>query len=593
MKKQILIVLSVITGLLAACSTANFAYYDDIYTSTSEKAMQKAAPNAAQTPAPTAPDGTTLVADSIIYETDENGNLLRTLTYYPGSSEPVITNYTEVADSTTGAAAGSYGYNPDDYYDYSYSSRLRRFHTDVSLGFGYYDPYFTNMYWYDYYPASWGISIYMGYNWWWPNYYYRPYYYSPYWYDYGFRYGWGWYGPYYPCACCNPWYHPHHHGYEPINYYHNHRDPNHAYYYGHRNNIGPSVGNGDRGELPNGRGNPGFGQGNTETNNHYSVTSSPVAFNQRYDNIVAGTTGAGSANHNVGSTNQSARVSNAKIEKPGVSDNPASSIKPVNGNTQPTNNRMPEKPVNSSVSNRTNDTYKTDVKPASPATSTTPASPATPTATRPSATTTTTTTVTRPSATTSATPTTTRPATTGSTTTVTQPAASASSQPTRTVTRTVVTPSSVNTRPATTSGGHPTTTTRPASSRSYPSGNYNSRPSSSSTARPSSSPSSNSGSYNRPSSSSPSSSRPSSSSSSRSNYSSPSSSNRPSSSSTSSSRSSYSSPSRSSSTSSSRSSYSSGSSRSSSGSYGGGGRSGGGYSGGGGHSSGGHSGGRR
>jgi len=593
MKKQILIVLSVITGLLAACSTANFAYYDDIYTSTSEKAVQKAAPNAAQTPAPTAPDGTTLVADSIIYETDENGNLLRTLTYYPGSSEPVITNYTEVADSTTGAAAGSYGYNPDDYYDYSYSSRLRRFHTDVSLGFGYYDPYFTNMYWYDYYPASWGISIYMGYNWWWPNYYYRPYYYSPYWYDYGFRYGWGWYGPYYPCACCNPWYHPHHHGYEPINYYHNHRDPNHAYYYGHRNNIGPSVGNGDRGELPNGRGNPGFGQGNTETNNHYSVTTSPVAFNQRYDNIVSGTTGAGSANHNVGSTNQSARVSNAKIEKPGVSDNPASSIKPVNGNTQPTNNRMPEKPVNSSVSNRTNDTYKTDVKPASPATSTTPASPATPTATRPSATTTTTTTVTRPSATTSATPTTTRPATTGSTTTVTQPAASASSQPTRTVTRTVVTPSSVNTRPATTSGGHPTTTTRPASSRSYPSGNYNSRPSSSSTARPSSSPSSNSGSYNRPPSSSPSSSRPSSSSSSRSNYSSPSSSNRPSSSSTSSSRSSYSSPSRSSSTSSSRSSYSSGSSRSSSGSYGGGGRSGGGYSGGGGHSSGGHSGGRR
>lgn len=298
MKKQILIVLSVITGLLAACSTANFAYYDDIYTSTSEKTVQKAAPSAAQTPAPTAPDGTTLVADSIIYETDENGNLLRTLTYYPGSSEPVVTNYTEVADSTTGAAAGSYGYNPDDYYDYSYSSRLRRFHTDVSLGFGYYDPYFTNMYWYDYYPASWGISIYMGYNWWWPNYYYRPYYYSPYWYDYGFRYGWGWYGPYYPCACCNPWYHPHHHGYEPINYYHNHRDPNHAYYYGHRNNIGPSVGNGDRGELPNGRGNPGFGQGNTETNNHYSVTSSPVAFNQRYDNIVAGTTGAGSSNHN-------------------------------------------------------------------------------------------------------------------------------------------------------------------------------------------------------------------------------------------------------------------------------------------------------
>lgn len=568
MKKQFFIVLSVITGLLAACSTANFAYYDDIYTSTGEKAVQNAVPRAAQTSAATAPDGTTMQADSIIYETDENGNLLRTLTYYPGSSEPVITYYTEVADSAA-AAAASNGYNPDDYYDYCYSSRLRRFHTGVSLGFGYYDPFFTNVYWYDNCPASWGISIYMGYNWWWPNYCYRPYYYGPYWYDCGFRYGWGWYRPY-PYYAWDPYYPGPHgphgpHGPAPIDYYHNHHDPNHAYYHGHRNNIGPSVGNGDRGKLPEGRDNGGIGgggvgYGNGETNNHYSVTSSPVAFNQRYDNIVAGTTGTGSANHNGGSTNQSTQINDANTNKLNHSYDPSNTLKPVNGNSQPTSNRVPEKPVNSSNMDRPTSAARTD---ATPATATT---------------------------------TITRPAATGATTT-SRPAASATSQPTRTVTRTVVTPSSVNTRPVTTSGNRPAATTRPSSSTYYPSGTYNSRPSSSSTTRPSSSaPSNNRGSsYSRPSSSSTPSSR--------SNYNTPSSNSRPSSSSSSSSRPSYNSRSSSSSSSSSRSSYSSpssssrssyssGSSRSSSGSYSGGGRSGGGFSGGG-RSGGGHSGGRR
>ena len=206
MKKQILIVLSAVTCLLAACSTANFAYYDDIYTSSSgEKKAKTGTPTAA-----TANVNATVEADSIIYETDENGNLLRTLTYYPGSSASVVTTYMEVVDSngtaTSAAIGGSSGgstYDPDDYYDYSYTSRLRRFHTDVYVGWGYYDPYFTNLYWYDYCPASWGLSIYLGYNWWWPGYYYRPYYYGPCWYSCGFNYGWGWYRPYY-----DPWYHP-------------------------------------------------------------------------------------------------------------------------------------------------------------------------------------------------------------------------------------------------------------------------------------------------------------------------------------------------------------------------------------------------
>ena len=106
MKKQFLIVLSVVTGLLAACSTTNFAYYDDIYTSSGEKAVPTVVPKSAQSAAPTAAATATPTteADSIIYETDENGNLLRTLTYYPGSTEPVITTYMEVADGETEAA---------------------------------------------------------------------------------------------------------------------------------------------------------------------------------------------------------------------------------------------------------------------------------------------------------------------------------------------------------------------------------------------------------------------------------------------------------------------------------------------------------
>ena len=284
MKKQFLILASAIICLLAACSTANFAYYDDIYSSSGEK---KAA-TVKTTPAQSVAKNATVEADSIIYETDENGNLLRTLTYYPGSTEPVVTTYMEVVDEAEAApvysSGASYSYDPDDYYDYAYSSRIRRFHNNYYTGWGYYDPYFTNMYWYDYYPSSWGMSIYMGYNWWWPSYYYRPYYYSPCWYDYGFHYGWGWNYPYHSWAYYDPYYHHHHHhyGYDPIDYYHNHHDQNHTYYYGHRNNIGPSVGNGGggRGERPEGYGTNGMagGYGNGETNNYYSVTSSPVSF---------------------------------------------------------------------------------------------------------------------------------------------------------------------------------------------------------------------------------------------------------------------------------------------------------------------------
>jgi hypothetical protein len=46
-------------------------------------------------------------------------------------------------------------------YDYYYSSRINRFHRSFAA-FDYYSPLFTDLYWYNYRPFSWGLSIYGG-----------------------------------------------------------------------------------------------------------------------------------------------------------------------------------------------------------------------------------------------------------------------------------------------------------------------------------------------------------------------------------------------------------------------------------------------
>ena len=51
----------------------------------------------------------------------------------------------------------------EDCYDYYYTSRLRRFHSP-HLGFGYYNNYYTNSFWYSNNPYNLGVSIYYGYN---------------------------------------------------------------------------------------------------------------------------------------------------------------------------------------------------------------------------------------------------------------------------------------------------------------------------------------------------------------------------------------------------------------------------------------------
>lgn len=86
-------------------------------------------------------------------------------------------------------------YSHDDYYDYQYTSRIRRFN-NPNYGYNYYHSYYTNMYWYDYNPYSWGVSVYMTYPWWYRS-YYRPYWYNNYYSYYGWNSPYHYYRPYY------------------------------------------------------------------------------------------------------------------------------------------------------------------------------------------------------------------------------------------------------------------------------------------------------------------------------------------------------------------------------------------------------------
>ena len=100
-----------------------------------------------------------------------------------------------------------------DDYDYYFSSRINRFHRSYSA-FNYYAPVFTDTYWYNYQPFSWGISIYggggfgIGYSYNYPVY------------NYGYGYNNGWYDPYYGSS--------YYWGYDPF-YYNNWYTPGYKY----------------------------------------------------------------------------------------------------------------------------------------------------------------------------------------------------------------------------------------------------------------------------------------------------------------------------------------------------------------------------
>lgn len=130
-----------------------------------------------------------------------------------------------------------FGYYDD--YDYYYASRIRRFHNPGYM-FDFYDPYYTEMYYYD--PFSYGgyyspgVSIYLSFgNPYRPWRYYHRYnhYYS--FYSYNYYNTWcnpwfynSWYDPWY--GGYNNWYYPSYYNY---NYYNNYYGGWYGGYYGH------------------------------------------------------------------------------------------------------------------------------------------------------------------------------------------------------------------------------------------------------------------------------------------------------------------------------------------------------------------------
>ena len=97
-------------------------------------------------------------------------------------NETIIEDTIKVANHTS-----------NDYYDYSYSSRIRRFHRPM-YNSGYYEGLYTDYFFYNNDPFYCGTSIYYGYNWnspYYSYYSYSPFYpnhYSPYYYGNYFSY---------------------------------------------------------------------------------------------------------------------------------------------------------------------------------------------------------------------------------------------------------------------------------------------------------------------------------------------------------------------------------------------------------------------
>jgi hypothetical protein len=81
-----------------------------------------------------------------------------------------------VLDSTSSSVARcfidnddiNYHFDMDDYYDFQYASRMRRFYRPMNR-WGYFDPFYTNIFWYDPNPLFFGNSIYSTYAFWNPH----------------------------------------------------------------------------------------------------------------------------------------------------------------------------------------------------------------------------------------------------------------------------------------------------------------------------------------------------------------------------------------------------------------------------------------
>ena len=217
--KTITIILTSTAFILASCGSAGYTTYsgyDDVYYNPAE-AQPAVTANAPVTPqAVTATKAITQEEDTINY--DELSDYERYRLEMEGElsnkgyeseedetvyQEEQYVNGNESREQEQVIINNNYYYDTDDYY---YSSRIRRF-SGSHYGWDYYDPYYTNMYFYNGSPYHYGLSMSWGY----PSYYSG--YYRPYWrYNTYYPYSYGWGSPYYSS------YYPYYGGYHNYGY---------------------------------------------------------------------------------------------------------------------------------------------------------------------------------------------------------------------------------------------------------------------------------------------------------------------------------------------------------------------------------------
>lgn len=169
-------------------------------------------------------------------------------------------------------------YQSDDYYDFSYSSRIRRFHRPMMLNYGFYSGFYTDYYWYNPDPFYWGSSIYSGYGWDYPYYSFSPFYsyYSPFYYNY---YSWNNYS---------------HHGHYGNHGFHNHNNfysnniNNNNYTYGPRGNLNSN--------------NRNLIKTNVKTRGHWKFPNSNVTNSKTYKTTKTTTNRSNSSNNILNNT---------------------------------------------------------------------------------------------------------------------------------------------------------------------------------------------------------------------------------------------------------------------------------------------------
>lgn len=159
------------------------------------------------------------------------GLLLLTITsasaqYSNGDTSDPLDGY-----STYDESGNAYtNYYQEDMYDYFWALRIRRFYRPA-FGYGYYDSFYTNLYWYNPDPFLYGYSPYTG----WGG-FYNPWYRPWGWNSWGQGPGMGWVYQPYPYGC---W------GYVQGNWngYGNGCVQNSGAYWGHRGGSNQSAGN--------------------------------------------------------------------------------------------------------------------------------------------------------------------------------------------------------------------------------------------------------------------------------------------------------------------------------------------------------------